>query len=110
MGKRVILGKKDLFDGMRPQRSRVGELDVVVLSLKKSIVVIENRCPHQQADIFHQALVEDGAITCPLHGRTFDLASGECRNGAGRITILKSGVEQGMLWAEAPEGPAFALF
>ncbi len=89
------------------------ELDggsVVVASTPKGSVVVVNRCPHQQAAMLHEGTLADGALTCPLHGRTFDLEDGRCRDGAGRLTIVPSRVVDGMVWAGPVPVPKFPAF
>jgi len=39
--------------------------------------VYDSRCPHQETDIPHLALV-DGRLTCPKHQWAFDLRTGDC--------------------------------
>ncbi len=43
--------------------------------------VIGRRCPHLGADLSRFGRVHGGTITCSLHGRSFDLATGRCLNG-----------------------------
>lgn len=83
---------------------------VVVIALPDGFQVAVNRCPHQQADILHEGTIEDGGLTCPLHGRTFDLTDGRCRNGAGRLTLVPSKVVGDTLWAGPVPIPDFSSF
>jgi len=39
---------------------------------------IQRRCPHLKADLTRFGWVEDGVLTCTLHGWQFDLATGRC--------------------------------
>ena len=49
------------------------------------VYAIRNRCPHQQHAVLHQAIREGLQITCPMHGWTFDLATGRAVNGDGAV-------------------------
>jgi UDP-MurNAc hydroxylase len=40
--------------------------------------LIQRRCPHLKADLTRFGQVEDGVLTCQLHGWQFDLATGRC--------------------------------
>jgi UDP-MurNAc hydroxylase len=40
--------------------------------------MIQRRCPHLKADLTRFAQVEDGILTCTMHGWQFDLATGRC--------------------------------
>ncbi|MEA2582369.1 MAG: UDP-MurNAc hydroxylase [Thermomicrobiales bacterium] len=39
---------------------------------------IQRRCPHLKADLTRFGQVEDGILTCTLHGWQFDIATGKC--------------------------------
>jgi UDP-MurNAc hydroxylase len=45
--------------------------------------VVQRRCPHLKADLTRFGVVEDGTLTCQLHGWRFDLASGRCLTSVG---------------------------
>ena len=61
--------------------------------------IYDSRCPHQTTDIPHLAL--DGTtLTCPKHGWTFDIRSGECiAKGTGALRLWQSKVEGGRVMA-----------
>jgi len=44
---------------------------------------VQRRCPHLRADLTKFGSVEDGVLTCALHGWRFDLAKGRCLTSAG---------------------------
>jgi len=44
---------------------------------------VQRRCPHLKADLTRFGIVEDGTLTCQLHGWRFDLGSGRCLTSAG---------------------------
>jgi len=45
--------------------------------------IVQRRCPHLKADLTRFGIVEDGTLTCQLHGWKFDLASGRCLTSVG---------------------------
>jgi UDP-MurNAc hydroxylase len=45
--------------------------------------VIQRRCPHLKVDLAKFGSVEDGILTCSLHGWQFDVASGRCLTSDG---------------------------
>ncbi len=85
-------------------------VSLVVIRMEVGFKVIENRCPHQQADVLHEGTVDENGLTCPMHGRTFDLELGSCRNGSGRLTFLATSVLDGQLWVALPALPDFSRF
>ena len=45
--------------------------------------VVQRRCAHLKADLTRFGKVEDGVLTCQMHGWKWDLASGRCLTSAG---------------------------
>jgi UDP-MurNAc hydroxylase len=45
--------------------------------------VVQRRCPHLKADLTRFGKIEDGVLTCQLHGWKFDLSSGRCLTSVG---------------------------
>jgi UDP-MurNAc hydroxylase len=45
--------------------------------------IMQRRCPHLKADLTRFGIIEDGVLTCQLHGWKFDLGSGRCLTSAG---------------------------
>jgi len=45
--------------------------------------IVQRRCPHLKADLTRFGIVENGVLTCQLHGWKFDLASGRCLTSVG---------------------------
>lgn len=46
--------------------------------------VMERYCPHRQADLSVFGQIEDGELTCTLHGWKFDLKTGRCLTAEDR--------------------------
>lgn len=44
---------------------------------------VQRRCPHLRADLSKFGSIEDGVLTCALHGWRFELGSGRCLTAAG---------------------------
>lgn len=44
---------------------------------------IQSRCPHQKADLTRFADIENGILTCRMHGWQFELATGRCLTSEG---------------------------
>lgn len=45
--------------------------------------LVQRRCPHLGADLSRFGQVEDGVLTCSLHGNRYDLATGRCLSAEG---------------------------
>jgi UDP-MurNAc hydroxylase len=44
---------------------------------------IQRRCPHMKADLTRFATIEEGVLTCSLHGWQYELATGNCLTSEG---------------------------
>ncbi len=45
---------------------------------------VQRRCPHLKADLSRFGNIEDGKLTCTMHGWKWDLASGRCLSSVGK--------------------------
>ncbi len=45
--------------------------------------LVQRQCPHLGADLLRFGHVEDGVLTCSLHGNRYDLATGRCLTAEG---------------------------
>ena len=68
-----------------------------------SIFAVINRCSHAAAPLV-DGRVRLGAITCPLHGVRFDLASGRCLGHAyPPLKTFRASVDHGEIRVAAPD-------
>jgi nitrite reductase/ring-hydroxylating ferredoxin subunit len=98
--------KVALFDEITPgspKRVMIGENECVLFRVDEEIFGIENRCPHQLYAVFHQGVIEQHTITCPMHGWSFDLRSGKAVRGSGHLNILEVRVDSNTVWVKMPE-------
>jgi nitrite reductase/ring-hydroxylating ferredoxin subunit len=51
--------------------------DVALFLCHGKVVATQGQCPHAQGPI-SEGWVEEGVLTCPWHGWTFDLDTGAC--------------------------------
>ncbi|HVK99677.1 MAG TPA: Rieske 2Fe-2S domain-containing protein [Dongiaceae bacterium] len=64
---------------------------ILLVRHKGTIHALENRCPHVGLSL-EKGKVENGVITCPWHGSSFDVATGENRdwvNGVLGVSVPK---------------------
>ncbi|HET7640043.1 MAG TPA: Rieske 2Fe-2S domain-containing protein [Ktedonobacteraceae bacterium] len=61
---------------------------------------IQRRCPHLKADLTRFGKIEDGILTCTMHGWQFELATGKCLTSDDRKLFT-----QRLDGAEAAEAP-----
>lgn len=78
--------------------------DVAVFHIGKQLFVVEDSCPHAGASLCGGEL-EEGIVTCPLHGSRFDVRSGaRVRGPADReLATFTVVVEDGAVYMEIPQ-------
>ncbi len=73
---------------------------LLVYRANGACTVYDNHCPHQRTPIPLEAL-DGGALRCPKHGWTFDIATGVCTDKGDRpLKRYSSKIEGGLLYAE----------
>jgi hypothetical protein len=50
---------------------------------------IQARCPHLKADLSRFGVIEDGVLTCTMHGWQFELATGRCLTSDDRRLVAQ---------------------
>jgi nitrite reductase/ring-hydroxylating ferredoxin subunit len=86
-----------------PKRVKVGEHECVLVCVGGQIFAIENLCPHQRYAVFHQGILEQYTITCPMHGWSFDIRTGKAVTGSGRLNIFDVRVDKSNVWVKKSE-------
>ena len=66
----VEAGEATLFE--------VGGTEVALFMCEGRVVATQGQCPHAEGPI-HEGDVDGCILTCPWHGWTFDLTSGQCQ-------------------------------
>lgn len=65
---------------------------------------IQRRCPHLRADLARFSHIEDGILTCTLHGWQFELATGRCLTSDDRKLFAQPISEEAQAASEAANG------
>ena len=96
-----------------PGRSRLVYFDeerqVALFNVGGELLAVSNICPHQHAPVLSDGFVENCTVTCPLHGNTYDLHSGDSIAGGGRLKTYDVRIVDGAVHVEIPkeEQPAW---
>ncbi len=83
----------EVTDGAAKMVYFAGE-QVAIVRDGERLYAVANRCSHANASLA-AATVADGALTCPSHGSTFDLATGEPTCGPANRPIATYDVRSG---------------
>lgn len=82
------------FKVLSPERIQYAEGYYVEQQPEQTMIecegyMIQRRCPHLKADLSRFGEVEDGVLTCTLHGWQFELATGKCLTSDDRKLFSK---------------------
>ena len=95
----------------RPKSASINGSSVLVVLIDVELFAFENNCPHQHFALLHQGSIRGCEITCPMHGWTFDIKSGQSTNGNGKLRNLEVKNVDGWVWVENLKvGESFSLF
>jgi nitrite reductase (NADH) small subunit len=75
----------------------VGDRRVAIFRLPDGLAALDAACPHAEGPL-SDGIVADRCVTCPLHGRRFDLATGNAVNGPERVTVHDVREHEGEIW------------
>jgi NAD(P)H-dependent nitrite reductase small subunit len=89
----INIGKASSFPEGKGRRIKVGEEDVALWHVRGKFYAIDNICAHQHFALLHQGILEDLAVTCPMHGWTFSLETGRATVGSGKVRTYAVKVE-----------------
>ena len=75
----------------------VGGRRIAVFRLPDGWAAVDAACPHRSGPL-GDGLVAERCVTCPLHGRRFDLRTGLQQGGADRVAVHEVAESGGALW------------
>jgi nitrite reductase/ring-hydroxylating ferredoxin subunit len=105
-----IVAKLEDFQHSGAREAKLQDLHLALFLADGKIYAVENNCPHQHFEVLHQGHLEGCTITCPMHGRTFDLESGNCLNGAGKLRKFELKVVGNDVLVQKPTETRFTMF
>jgi nitrite reductase (NADH) small subunit len=83
----LLEGRSTSVDGRR----------IAVFRLLGGFAAIDAHCPHAAGPL-HDGIVADSCVTCPLHGRRFDLVTGAALNGPETVAVHEVAERDGEIW------------
>ena len=69
-----------------PLAVMLGDTPIALYRLEGQVYAIDDVCTHEFA-MLSQGFIEGGAIECPLHQATFDIATGKCLSGPAAVDL-----------------------
>lgn len=67
--------------------------EIALFVVKGEVYALSNVCPHQHIPMMHEGAIEEGTVTCPMHGRRYRLSDGVCLEPHGSASIETYRVE-----------------
>ena len=83
----LLEGRTTSIDGRR----------IAIFRLLTGFAAIDAHCPHAAGPLA-DGIVADSCVTCPLHGRRFDLATGAALNGDEHVAVHEARERDGEIW------------
>ncbi|MBJ7347352.1 MAG: nitrite reductase (NAD(P)H) small subunit [Thermoleophilaceae bacterium] len=74
-----------------------GDGRIGVFNTVEGFFAIDNACPHLGGPL-SDGILSDSCVTCPLHGRRIELATGEVLGHDEQVTTYPLEVRDGTIW------------
>ena len=93
----TLVGRIEDIPLLEGRSTSVGGRRIAIFRLLDGFAAIDAHCPHATGPLA-DGIVADSCVTCPLHGRRFDLSSGEALNGSERVAVHEVRTEADEIW------------
>jgi nitrite reductase (NADH) small subunit len=93
----VRVGTVDDVPTLEGRRITIAGRRVSVFRLPDGWAAIDADCPHKGGPL-QDGIVADSCVTCPLHGRRFDLRSGAQIGGTDAVAVHEVQERDGEVW------------
>jgi nitrite reductase (NADH) small subunit len=93
----TLVGRVDDIPLLEGRSTSVDGRRIAVFRLLDGFRAVDAACPHASGPLA-DGIVADSCVTCPLHGRRFDLSTGEALNGDETVAVHEVRVVRDELW------------
>ena len=93
----TLVGRVDDIPLLEGRSTSVDGRRIAVFRLLDGFRAVDAHCPHAGGPLA-DGIVADSCVTCPLHGRRFDLDSGLALNGSEVVAVHEVRVEEDEIW------------
>lgn len=93
----TLVGRVEDVPMLEGRTTSVDGRRIAIFRLPDGLSAIDAHCPHAAGPLA-DGIVADSCVTCPLHGRRFDLTTGLALNGDEAVAVHEIREEDGELW------------
>jgi nitrite reductase (NADH) small subunit len=93
----TLVGRVEDVPRLEGRSTSVDGRRIAVFRLPDGWAAIDAHCPHADGPLA-DGIVADACVTCPLHGRRFDLLTGVAVNGPETVAVHEVRETGGELW------------
>lgn len=93
----TLVGRVEDVPMLEGRTTSVDGRRIAIFRLPDGLAAIDAHCPHAAGPLA-DGIVADSCVTCPLHGRRFDLTTGLALNGDEAVSVHEIREEDGELW------------
>lgn len=85
------------------RRFFVDDVEIAVFKVEDKIYALSNICPHQKTHLIHEGFIDEGKVTCPVHGWQFELRTGNLSKDRKGLTHYDAIVVEGDVYVKVFE-------
>ena len=93
----TLVGRVDDVPMLEGRTTSVDGRRIAIFRLPDGLAAIDAHCPHAHGPL-HDGIVADSCVTCPLHGRRFNVLTGLALNGDEAVAVHAVRVDGDELW------------
>ena len=93
----TLVGRIDDVPLLEGRTTSIDGRRIAIFRLLDGVRAIDAHCPHAAGPLA-DGIVADACVTCPLHGRRFDLATGAALNGDEHVSVHEACERDGEIW------------
>ncbi len=103
----AVCKSSELYEGKgkKIQFPEDDDFQVAIFRIDGQLYCLDNICPHRHADRIYEGFVKNGTVTCPLHGWSYSLDSGQNINqlqGIKSLSKYEIFEKNGTIYIEKP--------
>lgn len=94
------------YDELKEKTGRrffVDDVEIALFKVEEKIYALSNICPHQKTHLIHEGFIEEGKVTCPVHGWQFALLTGRLADGRKGLDSFEVKIIDNVVYVKVTE-------